>query len=133
MTRTDRIEEGYKVLARAMLLAENDPYISDSFGWALYQYGDLERAQRLIEGSREDLMPHRHWEIEDHLGDIYWHQGMEDEAREAWQTAIDNHPPLQERESISRKLAEGLSTRVPEKKPLPEIRIDDGEINRRDI
>ncbi len=133
VTRTDRIEEGYKVLARAMLLAENDPYISDSFGWALYQYGDLERAQRLIEGSREDLMPHRHWEIEDHLGDIYWHQGMEDQAREAWQTAIDNHPPLQERESISRKLAEGLSTPVPEKKPLPEIRIDDGEINRRDI
>jgi tetratricopeptide (TPR) repeat protein len=133
VTRTDRIEEGYKVLARAMLLAENDPYISDSFGWALYQYGDLDRAQRLIEGSREDLMPHRHWEIEDHLGDIYWHQGMEDEAREAWQTAIDNHPPLQERESISRKLAEGLSTPVPEKKPLPEIRIDDGEINRRDI
>lgn len=133
VTRTDRIEEGYKVLARAMLLAENDPYIADSFGWALYLYGDLERAQRLIEGSREDLMPHRHWEIEDHLGDIYWHQGMEDEAREAWQTAIDNHPPLRERESIAKKLTEGLVTPVPEKKPLPEIRIDDGEINRRDI
>lgn len=133
VTRTDRIEEGYKVLARAMLLAENDPYITDSFGWALYKYGDLERAQRLIEGSREDLLPHRHWEIEDHLGDIYWHQGKQDEAREAWQTAIDNHPPLQERENMAKKLAEGLSTPVPEKKPLPEIRIDDGEINRRDI
>lgn len=133
ITRTDRMEEGYKVLARAMLLAENDPYISDSFGWALFQYGDLERAQRLIEGSQEDLMPHRHWEIEDHLGDIYWHQGKKDEAREAWQTAIDNHPPLKEREAISLKLAEGLTTSPPEKKPLPEVRIDDGEINRRDI
>lgn len=133
ITRTDRMEEGYKVLARAMLLAESDPYISDSFGWALYQYGDLERAQRLIEASREDLMPHRHWEIEDHLGDIYWHQGKEEEARTAWQTALDNHPPQQESVLIARKLADGLETPAPEKKPLPEIRIDDGEINRRDI
>ena len=133
VTRTDRVEEGYKVLARAMLLAENDPYISDSFGWALFQLGDLDRAQRLIEGSREDLMPHRHWEIEDHLGDIYWHQGMQDEAREAWQIAIDNHPPQIERDAITKKLADGLSTPAPSKQPLPEIRIDDGEINRRDI
>lgn len=133
ITRTDRLDEGYKVLARAMLLAENDPYISDSFGWALLQFGDIDRAQRLIEGSREDLMPHRHWEIEDHLGDIYWHQGLQEEAREAWQTALDNHPPQIERDAIGKKLAEGLSTPVPQKKPLPEIRIDDGEINRRDI
>ncbi|MBY9067727.1 tetratricopeptide repeat protein [Hyphomonas sp. WL0036] len=133
VTRAGRIEEGYRVLARAMLLADSDPYISDSFGWALYQLGDLDRAQRLIEASREDLMPHRHWEIEDHLGDIYWHQGKQDEAREAWQTALDNHPPQQEVESIAGKLADGLTGAAPEKRPLPEIRIDDGEINRRDI
>ena len=133
VTRTDRVDEGYTVLARAMLLAESDPYIADSFGWALYQFGDLDRAQRLIEGSREDLLPHRHWEIEDHLGDIYWHQGKEDEARAAWQTALDNHPPQMERNAIAQKLAEGLTTPPPQKKPLPEIRIDDGEINRRDI
>lgn len=133
VTRTDRADEGYRVLARAMLLAESDPYISDSFGWALFQFGDLERAQRLIEGSREDLMPHRHWEIEDHLGDIYWHQGNKDAAREAWQTALDNHPPKIEGDTIRQKLTDGLTTPMPEKKPLPEIRIDDGEINRRDI
>lgn len=133
VTRTDRVDEGYKVLARAMLLADSDPYITDSFGWALYQYGDLDRAQRLIEGSREDLLPHRHWEIEDHLGDIYWHQGKQEDARTAWQTALDNHPPQMERNAIAQKLAEGLTTPVPQKKPLPEIRIDDGEINRRDI
>lgn len=133
ITRTDRVEEGYRVLARAMLLAESDPYISDSFGWALYQLGDLERAQRLIEGARDDLAPHQHWEVEDHLGDIYWHQGKQDEARAAWAAAIDNRPPRQDHDLIARKLAEGLATPPPERKPLPEIRIDDGEINRRDI
>lgn len=133
VTRTDRHEEGYRVLARAMLLAENDPYIADSFGWALYRFGDLDRARQLIEGAREDLKPHRHWEIEDHLGDIYWHQGEEDAARKAWQAALDNRPPQAERETIRGKLETGLDTPPPEKRPLPEIRINDGEIERRDI
>lgn len=133
VTRTDRYDEGYRVLARAMLLAENDPYIADSFGWALYRFGDLDRARQLIEGAREDLKPHRHWEIEDHLGDIYWHQGDKDAAREAWQTALNNRPPQAERDVIGRKLEAGLDTPPPEKRPLPEIRINDGEIERRDI
>lgn len=133
VTRTDRYEEGYRVLARAMLLAENDPYIADSFGWALYRLGDLDRARQLIEGAREDLKPHRHWEIEDHLGDIYWHQGDKAAAREAWQAALENRPPHADREAIAAKLENGLDTPPPEKRPLPEIRINDGEIERRDI
>ncbi|MEO1473275.1 MAG: hypothetical protein AAFS03_04940, partial [Pseudomonadota bacterium] len=34
ITRTDRIEEGYKTLVRAYALADRDPYIADSLGWA---------------------------------------------------------------------------------------------------
>lgn len=133
VTRTDRYEEGYRVLARAMLLAENDPYIADSFGWALYRLGDLDRARQLIEGAREDLKPHRHWEVEDHLGDIYWHQGDEEAAREAWQAALDTHPPHADREVIAAKLENGLDTPPPQRRPLPEVGINDGEIQRRDI
>ncbi|MFN3313194.1 MAG: tetratricopeptide repeat protein [Hyphomonas sp.] len=133
ITRTDRLDEGYRILARAMLMAEGDPYIADSLGWALYQLGDLDRARRLIEGAREDMKPQRHWEVEDHLGDIYWHGDEQDAAREAWQLALDNHPPMPERDLIARKLEEGLTTPVPEKKPIPEIRIDDGETTRRGI
>lgn len=133
ITRTDRIEEGYRILARALLLAEGDPYISDSLGWALYQLGDLDRARRLIEAAREDLKPQRHWEVEDHLGDIYWHQGFEEKARTAWQYAFDSHPPVPERDRIARKLEDGLQTEPPEKKPIPEIRINEGETSRHDI
>ena len=88
ITRTDKYEEGYKVLARAMLLADSDPYIADSFGWSLFQLGDLERAKGLIESARDELSPQSHWEIEDHLGDIYWHEGREDDARTAWQNRV---------------------------------------------
>lgn len=133
ITRTDRLDEGYRLLARALLMAEGDPYISDSLGWAIYQFGDLDRARRLIEGAREDLKPQSHWEIEDHLGDIYWHRSDPDAARAAWQLALDNHPPLPERDMIARKLEEGLTTPPPDKRPIPEIRIEDVEITRRGI
>ena len=133
ITRTDKYEEGYKVLARAMLLAETDPYIADSFGWALYKLGDLDRAKGLIESARDDLLPQNHWEIENHLGDIYWHLDRKEDARKAWQTALDNYPPNYERVLIEEKLKDGLKTPKPEKRPLPEISLEDLEVERRDI
>lgn len=133
ITRTDKYEEGYKVLARAMLLAETDPYIADSFGWALYKLGDLDRAKGLIESARDDLLPQNHWEIENHLGDIYWHLDRKDDARKAWQTALENYPPNYERVLIEEKLKDGLKTPKPEKRPLPEISLEDLEVERRDI
>lgn len=133
ITRTDRYEEGYKILARAMLLAETDPYIADSFGWALYKLGDLERARDLIEAARDDLAPQNHWEIEDHLGDIYWHLGRQEDARAAWETALTTYPPKAERDSIEAKLKDGLTAPRPEKRPLPQISLEDLEIGRQDI
>lgn len=133
ITRTDKYEEGYKVLARALLLADSDPYIADSFGWSLFQLGDLERAKGLIEGAREDLQPQGHWEIEDHLGDIYWHLDRKDDARAAWKAAMENYPPKAEQDRIAAKLADGLTTPRPVKRPLPEISLEDLEVQRQDI
>ena len=130
---TDKQEEGFKVLYRARSLAERDPYITDSLGWAYFRMGHLSDAQRLIEQSRADLKPHKHWEIETHLGDIYWHQGKKEDAREAWQNAIDNHPPAKERAELEDKLATGLTTPKPERRSLPSVSIGDGEVDRQDI
>lgn len=133
ITRTDKYEEGYKVLARALLLAESDPYIADSFGWALFQLGDLDRAKGLIESARQELSPQSHWEIEDHLGDIYWHLDRKDEAYAAWKLASENYPPKADSARIAAKLADGLTTPRPEKRPLPEISLEDLEVERQDI
>lgn len=130
---TDRLEEGYRVLARALMLAGSDPYISDSFGWALYLHGNLDQARGLIEDARDQLLPLRHWEIEDHLGDILWHQGDPAAARMAWQRALEQFPPHVERELIRDKLASGLSRPRPERRPLPTVRIDDGAERRQEI
>ncbi len=131
---TDRLDEAFKVLARASNLAPTDPYIADSFGWVRYKMGDLEGAQYYIELSQRELMPNRHWEIEDHLGDIYWHQGKEDEAREAWEIALKEFPPESVRADIEQKLREGLTSPAPEKRPLPDVSLgSDGEVERQDI
>ena len=131
---TDRYAEAYRVLARANALAPADPYISDSFGWARYKLGDLEGARRYIEQSRNEIAPNVHWEIEDHLGDIYWHLGDKDAARAAWRTALNDYPSETKRAEIQDKLDNGLAGPPPEKQPLPKVSLgDEGEIGRQDI
>ena len=131
---TERFNEAYRVLARANALAPADPYISDSYGWARYKLGDLEGAKRYIEQSRAELAPNVHWEIEDHLGDIYWHLGEEEAARAAWQAALDDYPSEDKRETIRDKLDNGLKGPPPEKKPLPDVSLgNEGEVSRQDI
>lgn len=134
VVHTDRLDEAFKVLARASALAPNDSYIADSFGWIRYKMGDLDGARRYIELSRRELSPNRHWEIEDHIGDVYWHLGREEDAREAWEYALKEFPPEEERAKIAAKLADGITEPAPEKRPLPKVSFgDDGEVERNDI
>jgi tetratricopeptide (TPR) repeat protein len=131
--RTDKLEEGFKVLSRARAMAERDPYIADSLGWAYFKLGHLSEAKRLIELARKELEPHKHWEIESHLGDIYWYLDDKDAAAEAWQTALDNRPPATEKAALIDRLENGLSVPEPERKALPDVSLTDGEVDRQDI
>jgi len=133
ITKTDKYEEGYKALARADALTHSDPYIDDSLGWAKYKLGHLDAARRLIEQSREELKPHLHWEIEDHLGDIYWHLGDKEKAKEAWKNSLDEHPPRKTAKLVKEKLANGLTTPKPEKRDLPKVELEKTEQGERDI
>jgi len=133
LTYTDKLDEGFKVLSRARAMAERDPYIADSLGWAYFKLGHIKEAKRLIELSRTELEPHKHWEIESHLGDIYWYLGDKDAAKEAWQAALDNRPPATEKAEIADKLANGLTEPMPERRSLPDVSLTDGEVDSQDI
>lgn len=134
VSHTDQDEEAYRILARATSLAENDAYIRDSFGWARYKFGDLEAALRIIVSARDELAPDRHWEIEDHIGDIEWHLGNKEAARKAWADALEIYPPVKVQRQLEAKLRDGLTTPAPERRPLPSISLgDDGELTERDI
>ena len=133
ITKTEKYEEGYKALARAAALTERNAYIDDSLGWAKYKLGDFEGARRLIEQSRDVLQPHYHWEIEDHLGDIYWRLGREEDAREAWENSLNEHPPRKVEKTLRDKLKNGLTTPAPEKRELPDVDLETPQQGERDI
>ncbi|HPE49561.1 MAG TPA: tetratricopeptide repeat protein [Hyphomonas sp.] len=133
ITRTEKLDEGFRELSRAQAMAEHDPYIADSLGWAYFRLGHLSEARRLIELARHELEPHQHWEIESHLGDIYWYLDQKEDAKDAWTAALDNHPPSTDAAEIAAKLANGLSTPAPQRKPLPDVSLDEGEIGKQDI
>jgi len=132
---TDRYEEAYRLLGRALGgVARNDPYIQDSFGWARYKLGDLEGALRIVENSMNELAPGRHWEIEEHLGDINWHLGNEDEARDWWRKALEMYPPVRVENRLNARIENGLLEPVPERRPLPSLlKENPSELNERDI
>lgn len=129
---TDRYAEAYRILARASALAENDPYITDSLGWAYYKLGHLDEALRLIERARRELAPQYHWEIEHHLGDIYWHLGRPEEARQAWRNSLGEFPPAHVRDEIETKLEQGITTPPPAEQPVPRVSLEQGEITERE-
>ena len=87
--RTDRYEEAYELIMRAIELKPEDHYIVDSLGWVLHRMGRHEEA---LEHLRRALSLTPDPEIAAHLGEVLWVLGQEVEAREVWNAAIEESP-----------------------------------------
>jgi tetratricopeptide (TPR) repeat protein len=86
---TNRHDEAYQLIYRALGMQPENPAILDSMGWVLFRMGRPEEGLPFIERSWE-LMPDA--EIAAHLGEILWALGRRDEAREIWLGAIVEWP-----------------------------------------
>ncbi len=76
-----RLPEARELIARALALAPEDPFITDSLGWVEFKLGRTDEALRLLRAafkSRPDT------EIAAHLGEVLWAAGKQDEARSVW-------------------------------------------------
>lgn len=133
LIHTEKHDEAFKLLARARSMANRDPYIADSIGWAYFKLGHLDDAKRLILSAKKDLEPHGHWEIEGHLGDILWYQGDKDGARSAWERALEHRPPVNKKRELRDRLANGLTEPAPVEREVPDVSLEGGEIGRQDI
>ncbi|MDZ4776971.1 MAG: hypothetical protein SGJ23_09325 [Alphaproteobacteria bacterium] len=118
--RPEGLEEGYRLLSRGVALGQHDYAVIDSLGWAYYLYGDFEQALALIERSNE-LSPDPNAEILDHLGDVYWRLGQQEEARETWKKALAAKPEARRRATLDGKVANGLATPAPERRRPPTL------------
>src|SRR5437868_6832840 len=101
------LDEGMKMIRRAVDQRPDDGYIVDSLGWAFYRIGNFEDAVKNLERAI-DLKPEDPT-INDHLGDAYWRVGRTLEAKFQWAHARDLKPEAEELPKIDAKIANGLS------------------------
>jgi len=87
--QTDRYEEAYGYLKRAIEINPDDPAIIDSWGWVHYRMGKYDEAIRLL---RKALSQFDDAEISAHLGEVLWVSGDREEARTVWQRALQKSP-----------------------------------------
>jgi tetratricopeptide (TPR) repeat protein len=87
--QTDRYEEAYGYLKRAIEIMPDDPAIIDSLGWVQYRLGNYEESIRLL---RKALSRFDDPEIAAHLGEVLWVSGNQQEARGIWQKALEKSP-----------------------------------------
>jgi tetratricopeptide (TPR) repeat protein len=100
------LDEGMRMIRRAVEQRPDDGYIVDSLGWAYYRLGNYEEAVKNLERAVE-LKPEDPT-INDHLGDAYWKTGRALEANFQWSHARDLKPEPDDLVKIKQKLAGGL-------------------------
>lgn len=87
--RTDRLQEAYEYLKRAIELKPEDPAVIDSFGWINYRLGNNEEAIRLL---RKALSQFEDGEVAAHLGEVLWVTGAHQEAMDVWTRMLEKLP-----------------------------------------
>jgi len=87
--RNIRLKEASDLIARALEISPNDPFILDSMGWVKFRQGDDAEALKYLErayGMRPEA------DIAAHLGEVLWKLGRKDEARKVWSEAFAKDP-----------------------------------------
>jgi Flp pilus assembly protein TadD len=100
------LDEGMRMIRRAVEQRPDDGYIVDSLGWAYYRIHNYDEAVKQLERAVE-LKPEDPT-INDHLGDAYWKIGRTLEATFQWAHARDLKPDPDDLNKITEKLRTGL-------------------------
>jgi len=99
--RTERYEEAYAYIQRALDQQPDDYYILDSMGWILYRLGRYDEA---ISYLRRALEKNDDPEIASHLGEVLWVSGNQEAAREVWSGALKSTPDDERLLEVIRRL-----------------------------
>ncbi|MFS8084543.1 MAG: tetratricopeptide repeat protein [Acidobacteriota bacterium] len=94
--RTDRTEEGLRLIEKAHALSPEDAFILDSMGWGYYRLGQYPKS---VEYLQKALDKRPDPEVAAHLGDVLGKMGQRDAAQKVWCDALKaspSHPVLLE-------------------------------------
>lgn len=86
---TDRYEEAYALIERALALKPEEPAVLDSMGWVLFRMGRHQEALDYLRQAYERLPD---GEIAAHLGEALWVIGQRAEAWQVWDEALTANP-----------------------------------------
>ena len=102
-----KIKESLNMLEKANKLRTNDPYITDSLGWALFKLKRYEESKSYLQLAVK-LMPGDPI-VNDHYGDVLWKNGKEIQARYYWNYVLGLEKTEEElKKIIKKKLVKGL-------------------------
>jgi tetratricopeptide (TPR) repeat protein len=119
------LDEGMKMIKRAVDQRPDDGYIVDSLGWAHYRIGNYDDAVKNLERAI-DLKPEDPT-INDHLGDAYWRVGRTLEAKFQWAHARDLKPEPDDLPKIEAKIENGLPDDAPSSAASADKKKEDGK------
>jgi len=87
--RTDRYQEAYVLIEKALEQKPESAAILDSMGWVLLKLGRLDEAVPHFEKAWERSKDH---EIAAHYGELLWLLGRQQDAREIWDLGYESNP-----------------------------------------
>jgi len=87
--QTNRYQEAYDLIRKALDLSPDDFYILDSMGWVLYRMGRLDESITYL---NKALSARPDPEIAAHLGEVLWVKGEKAAAKDIWEAAIKETP-----------------------------------------
>ena len=100
------LDDGMRMIRRAVEQRPDDGYIVDSLGWAYFRTNNYDEAVKQLERAVE-LRPEDPT-INDHLGDAYYRVGRTLEAQFQWAHARDLKPEPDDLKKIEEKLKTGM-------------------------
>ena len=104
--RTDRYEEAYELIQKAIELSPDEPSIIDSLGWVQYRLGMYEEARKNLDRAYM-LFPDA--EVAAHLGEVMWVMGDRAEATRIWRNALEKQPDSEPLLNTMERLIPGAS------------------------
>ena len=109
LERDYQIEQAMEMLEKAYALRSNDPYITDSIGWAYYLIENYVEAEKYIKKAVE-IMPEDPT-VNDHYGDILWKLNRNIQARYFWNYVLSLDDVDEDvRKKINVKIIKGLKS-----------------------
>tara|TARA_B100000989_G_scaffold185999_1_gene139949 strand:- start:8210 stop:9880 length:1671 start_codon:yes stop_codon:yes gene_type:complete len=107
LERSHKINQAMELLKKAYNLRKDDPYITDSIGWAHFLLEDFISAEKYLQKAVM-LMPYDPI-VNDHYGDVLWKLEKKIQARYFWSSVLNLENTDDEmKKSVKKKIEFGL-------------------------